>query len=166
MIRDLAVPGDLLFYRVTPSSSFNSRIIAILELLRGEGEGPIQYSHVAILDEDIDTRIEAVWPKVRSSKVDWNDPRLELWRRPMEASQAAVVTRVAWEHIGDWYDLWGMVFGWRESSHSEYCTTLVVKVFDRIGVRLGVEAGKILTPNELLEDSTIQFVGQVSDALR
>lgn len=161
-LRSRARPGDLIFYRVTPHSTFTARLIAILQLLRGEGESTTQYSHVAILDRDTDFCIEAMWPRVRMSKVNWEDPELELWRRPMGSAKISLMLIDARGRVGDWYDAWGLLFGALGSRHRSICTTLILKSFASIGVDIGAEAGKILTPNELVADPAMRFVGMAS----
>ena len=160
-LRDMAKPGDLLFYRVTPDSSLSCRVIAALELIRGEGKGPLQYSHVAILETDKDTIIEARWPRVRTAKVNWEDPDLELWRHPMTTPTALAVLIAARSHIGDMYDIMGLIFGALDSKHREICTTLVAKSFASMDITLGAGAGDILTPNELIRSPALHRIGQV-----
>jgi len=165
-LKDLARPGDILFYRVTPTSSFIARFIAALELLRAEGRGVVQYSHVAILDFNTDFCIESLWPCVQRTQVDWSDSRLELWRVSASAPDTAVAIISAKGHIGDMYDIWGLLFGALTAKHRVICTTLIQKAFANAGIKIGVSAGNVPTPNELAEDPALQFLGQVSDDLR
>ena len=44
------LPGDIIFYSVTPQSGFIPRLIAIIQLIRREGVTKTQYSHVSICD--------------------------------------------------------------------------------------------------------------------
>ena len=155
-------PGDLIFYRVTPSSSLFDKIVGILQLLRGEGKGATQYSHVAIVDRDTNYCIEARWPRVRRALIDWNHPELELWRRPLGSAQAAVMLLMARNMVGDRYDLIGLIFGALGSRHRAICTTLVRKVFASIDIEIGAGAGKILTPSELVADPALHHIGQNS----
>lgn len=159
----MAKPGDLLFYRVTPKSSILSRLIASAQLLMGRGERPVQYSHVAILERDGMRCIEARWPKVQVNDVNWEDPELELWRYPMSATLAALVLINARDHFGDYYDIGQLLFGWFDFKHAEICTTLVRSAFARVDLMLGAGSGKFPTPNDLVSDPALEFIGRVGD---
>lgn len=159
MIREDAKPGDLLFYKVTPQSNWIARLIAIAQIWRKEGDGSTQYSHVSIITHRL-TQIEAVWPKVKESDVDWSSERLELWRiNNISYLQAADIVLHAVQRIGQWYDLGNFFFGLFPSKQRQICTTLVTEAAKDVNITLARDAGDLITPNELIADRQLIRVG-------
>lgn len=144
-----ALPGDVLLYRVTPRSSLLARAIASLQLMGGEGEGPVQYSHAA-LAEGAWTKVEASWPRVRRGAIDWGNPELELWRvAGPEASRGREASRAAAARVGQAYDLGELFFGLFRSRRRAICSRLVADAWMRAGVSLADDDDRLLSPNEI-----------------
>ena len=159
MDKDLAFPGDLLFYRVTPKSSFRAKMIAWVQMLRGEGAGSFEYSHVAIVDIDTDYKIEAVWPRIRRVKINWGDQDMELCRVSIMSWMGERAAEEAAKFIGRWYNVGQMLFGMVNWGKGRICTTLMRTAYQPMGMTLAEEAGDFLSPNELRDDKRIWSVG-------
>jgi len=152
-MKERARPGDILFYSVTPQSGWVARFIAMAQFWRKEGVGSVQYSHVSIVLRDTNYQVEAYWPRIRKSKINWSDDNLELCEiRGISEKQRCDMIIYAMEAIGQWYDLGTFFFGLFNFKNAEICTTLVRSTAAAIGVRLGYDYGKLLTPNELRND--------------
>jgi len=154
-----ARPGDLLFYKVTPQSWWVSKLIAVFQIIRSEGTSAIQYSHVSVVMRDTDYQVEAVWPRVRKSPIDWSDENIELYRinRVGRMALSNMVTN-AIGMIGQLYDLGQFFFGLFPSKQRKICTSLVVESAKKTGVILGSGAGILISPNELRDDKRISPV--------
>jgi len=157
--KGLARPADILLYRVTPRSGIVAKIIAIAQIIRSEGRGPYIYSHVSIVANNTDYQIEAAWPKVRKSKIDWTNPGLELRRLPdLQAHRAALILIEAESSMGEWYNIGDMFFGLFQIPHAKICTKLVAVCAAKAGYWLGRDAGAFLSPDELADDSQLGAV--------
>jgi len=159
--RNKSRPGDLLFYRVTPQSSWVSRVIATFQMWIGDGTGPLLYSHVALVDVvDPDYLIDAWWPRVRRKRVNWMDPDLEVWRiRDITDFHISIMSGTAMGMVGQWYDVGNFFFGLFDSHHAQICTTLVVGSAHAAGIDLVSDAGRLVTPNELVASPMLYKVG-------
>ena len=159
MLGDYARPADILLYRVTPYSGIVAKIIAIAQLLRGEGKGPVLYSHASIVSNHTGYQIEAVWPQIRKYAIDWTDPCLELRRLPdMSDERAALILIEAETSIGEWYNIGDMFFGWFSIPHARICTQLVAACAAKAGYWLGKDSGAFLSPDELADDAQLERV--------
>lgn len=152
------IPGDILFYWVTPKSSLIARLIGAGELLAGEGRGTTLYSHVSIV-ADGNVQIEAVWPRVRTSRFDPSDLRLELWRvKGADAVQAAKAASCARSHIGEWYSLASLLFGLFPSRNARNCARLVNAAWAEAGNELCSSDDKFMTPNDMAQSDKIERI--------
>lgn len=159
MLRDLAQPGDILFYKTTPKSGITHRLIAAAELLLGKGDDTVQYSHVSLLSTFTDYQYEAVWPKLRYSKVDWNDPCIEIWRcKDITNEQVGKILRSASLRLGEWYNLLLIFTGFIKFQHAEICTTYIQDCYNVAGIKLASGGDARLTPNALSDDSQIEKI--------
>lgn len=155
----LVRPGDLVFTKVTPQSTFGAKIIAIASILRKEGTRATQYSHVAIVDWDVNYVIEARWPKLRRTQIDWSDSNLEIYRiQNFSVNKATAFMNHANSCIGQWYDLGQFLFGLFNFKKAEICTSLVINSAKVAGISLGQAAGRLVTPNELAEDPQLKRI--------
>jgi hypothetical protein len=158
-MRDKARPGDLLFYKVTPQSGCIARLIAVVQMIRGEGTSSTQYSHVSIVARSTDKQIEAWWPRVRESMIDWSSGSIELWRiNNIDYKQASDIVTHAMKSIGEWYDLGEFLLGLFPSKQRHICTTLVKDAAESVGITLAASAGDFITPNELRDDPQLRRV--------
>jgi len=159
-IKDQSLPGDLLFYKVTPQSSLKDRIIAIIQLFRKEGKSTSYYSHVSLLNWDKNSQLEAVWPKTRASQINWNDPCLEVWRfnPPLTPNQTKNILSWANSHLNCWYDLGQVFLGLFKLSNAYSCTKFIGEDYKSIGVDLTGKAGRFIGPNELIETGMLNQI--------
>ena len=159
MLKDLAQPGDILFYKTTPKSGLTHRIIAAGELLLGLGNGDVQYNHVSIVSTFTGFQYEAVWPRLRYSKINWDDPCIEIWRyRGITHEQAGAVLRAASVRLGEHYDLVLFLTGFLKSQHAEICTGYVVDSFTAAKLSLASGGDKRLAPNVLSQDPALDRI--------
>jgi uncharacterized protein YycO len=145
-------PGDLLFYVVTPQSSWRARIIAIVEMLRREGSNTVNYSHVSIVDRCTCCQLEAVWPRTRRSMINWNN-NIEVWRvKDLNDSQINEALTWANLNLNKPYNLGQLLFGLFTLSNTYSCTQYVSSAFKVVGKDLAYNAGRFIAPNELQTD--------------
>lgn len=154
----IPMPGDLIFYPVTPRSGFVPRLIASVQLWRGEGSGKTMYSHVAIADFEPGWQFEAYVPRSRRSRIpDGRD--VEVWRvRGALPGHAEAVLHWARTHTGQWYDLGRALFGAFKMAHSNICTTFVASAWQEAGFDLSAKAGRFVGPNELIDSGLLERV--------
>ena len=127
--------GDIILYPVTPQSSIASRLVAIGELLLGQGNNQKEYSHVALLEKD-GYQLEAIFPKIRRSKINPQRP-YEIWRiDELTDAQRAIVLNWAYDKLGEWYNLlYVLSFGLIKIRHEEVCCTYVGDAYAWAGIR-------------------------------
>ncbi len=151
--KKLARPGDLLFYRVTPESGWIAKIIAIAQMIRSEGKSPTSYSHVSVIDADMNYQLEGIWPKTRRSKIDWEEQRLELWRvKGVKAAQIMKVHSWCYNHLNRWYSFGQIFLGLFTLSNHYSCTKFIRAAFQEVNKDLAPNAGRFLGPNEFISD--------------
>ena len=149
------LPGDLIFYPVTPKSGIIPRFIAAIQLLHGDGTGKTQYSHVSITDSDTDFELEAYVPKSRRHLIDWSKD-IELWR-VIGATPEMIAVAIRWAsgNLGQHYDIGQALFGIFKMAHSNICSTFVVGAWRDAGVSLADQAGRFIGPNELIQSGKL-----------
>ncbi len=150
-IRHIAKPGDILLSR---SYSLPGDIIAV-------GTSGEDLSHAALWDAERGVVIEAITPRVHTVSLDKfvHRNRYIILVRPRgltDAQRVAAVER-ARGAIGLGFDVLGML-GINDRDDKYYCTELVA---DAIG---GIDAGRIITPNELMEYGDVVYFSGLRDA--
>jgi hypothetical protein len=153
-------PGDILFYRVTPESSIISRIVAAFQMLAGDGSSETMYSHVGMVDPvDNEYQIDAYWPRVRRSKIEWAHRRIDVYRLTnVRDLQISMMVAAAYGMIGQRYDLINLLFGWLDNKRAQICTTLISESARIAGIDLEISPGKLITPNELAESPRLMRI--------
>lgn len=157
-MKELAMAGDLLFYRVNPSS-LKERIIGALSLITGEGSGA--YCHVGMLSENLTDQYEAVPPRIRKSCVDWSNPHLELWRiKDAEAIQLKDMLRAAASDVGWRYGIGESLLYLFKRKRLTVCTQYVIDSAAAGYINLAEDKGdKLVFPDEL---STYKAIYKIS----
>lgn len=144
-------PGDLLFYKVTPRSGWMSKLIAVVQMVRGEGSSGTSYSHVALSDFNSNYQLESTPPKTRRGLVDWANPSIEVWRiKNVSAAQVSNALGWAYTHLNKPYDFSQILLGWITWSNGYTCAEFVKSAYDSTGVSLSPTAGRFVGPNELM----------------
>lgn len=129
--------GDLIFYKITPQSWWILRLIA--------------YSHVSILDYDKTQQLEGIWPKTRTSKIDWSNLNIEVWRvKNLTREQRHAALTWAYCHLDRPYDVGQILLGLFKWSSAYTCSEFVVEAYQHVGIDLAPNAGRFLAPNELI----------------
>jgi hypothetical protein len=152
------IPGDLIFYPVTPRSPFMPRLIAALQIMRGEGAGKTSYSHVSILDVDLAHELEQYIPKSRRHLIDWSRD-IEIWR-VKSADQEAVAIALRWcrSSLGQWYDMGRAFLGAFKMAHANICSTFVARAYQEANIDLASKAGRFVGPNELIASGMLERI--------
>ncbi len=141
MIRKPALrPGDILFLGPKQKWLIGSWFLTWAQNV--VGKSPIHnrsYSHVAIVDWDVDYVVESRWPKSRRRKLEmkkWcKQYEMELWRvRRVNPQQIKDTLDWAYKHLGEWYDLGLFMWGMFDIKHAEVCSTFVAKAFKAAGI--------------------------------
>lgn len=149
-LRELAKPGNLLFYRVLPSSGVKAKLIRFLVRLTRQGTGV--YDHVSIVDVDCQYQYESVLPKVRRSQIDWKSPELELYKvKDVNEACVSAILEEAKSRVGNWYGLGKSVKALLSKFRLEICTHYVIDCII-IGSALDLTQGTgefVTSPDEL-----------------
>jgi len=156
-MRERTQVGDILFYRVNPSS-LKDKFIGFLQRLTGEGPG--KYCHVSLVDT-LDYQYEAVLPRIRRSKIDWNNPCLELWRiNDATSVQLLSMLEAAAGDVGIWYGLGDSLRGLLKRGRLTICTQYIIDSAAMGYIDLTEDKGDLLvSPDEL---STYKQIRKVS----
>lgn len=163
--KKLLKPGDILLYKVIPSSNITAKFIGWAQKFIHRAPTKEKYCHLAIVDKDTDYVLEAKWPKTRQWKLDWEHLdkcySIELWRvKGLTSTKVKEVLKWCHSHLGEWYDLGLFVFGWINFKHAEVCSTFVSKAFAHVKIKFqtSVSYGKkqeLITPDEIASNSKI-----------
>jgi hypothetical protein len=148
------LPGDPVLYPVSGQSQLTSRLVAAGELLAGFGHREIQYSHGAVLQElsltdGLGVQFEAKFPKTGQFAVDTSRP-YEIWNvaQPTD-EQREVILRWCEAHVGDWYNLTGVLtLDYVRLPGTYYCSQFVGLAYAEAGITLG---DSIMSPNSIPE---------------
>lgn len=147
-------PGDILLFKVIPSSSWFSKLIGWGQKLFGRVPQGRGYCHVALVDIDTDLMLEARWPKTRVSKIDLDKLNktygIELYRvRGITPEQIDKAINWAHDHLDEWYDVPLLFTGWLVAKHSEICSTYVSHSFKdaKLDIPYGCGNKKFITPD-------------------
>lgn len=107
-----AQPGDVILYPADEADgrqALSSEFVVAGETLAGLGKGLERYSHAAIASEDEGFQYEAVFPKSGHNPID-KSRVYEVWNigQP-DPSQRRVILGWCRAHVGDFYDLPGVL---------------------------------------------------------
>ena len=146
------LPGDAVFYPVTPRSDWASKFVAIGEMFLRMGKSHEMFSHVALLDRDTAYQLEAYWPRTRRSRIDQRRP-YEVWRLKGESTARRKLSLYwAYENLGQWYNLLGILFGWMKFRfHNRYCSEFARSAKRAAGFHLPDDVRGYFSPNQLAD---------------
>lgn len=137
--------ADVILYPVTPKSELSSRLVAAGELLDGLGSGERQYSHAAVLESGL-YEYEAKFPKTGLFQID-RSRTYEVWNLGPTDEQRAQILRWCREHVGDWYNLLGVVTaGLFKLRGTYYCSEFACMAYASAGLHPG---DLIMSPNSI-----------------
>lgn len=156
--RSLAKEGDLLFYRVDPSS-LKDRFIGFLERFTSQGTG--LYTHVSMLDNTLDFQYEASVPRIRRSNINWANPHLELWRiKDATSPQIRDMLAAASQEVGNWYGLGDSLHSLLKKGRLTICTQYTIDSAAQGYIDLTEDKGDLLvSPDEF---STYKSISRVA----
>ena len=149
---DLVKPSDAIFYPVGPRSDWASKFVAIGEMLLRMGRDLRFWSHCSIVDVDTDHQLEAYWPRTRRSKIDMRRP-FEVWRLKDETpAKRDVGIRWAYTHLGEWYNMLGLLFGWIGIHfHERYCSEFLRSINQAQGFEMPRDEKGYFSPNQAFD---------------
>ena len=142
--------GDIILYPVTGRSNWVSRLVGAAQLALGLGRGFEQYSHAALLDEDMRHQYEAKWPKTGRFMVD-RSRVFEVWNvgEPTDA-QRRIILASARTHVGEWYNMTGLLTGGLLGlPRTAVCSQFAGYAYAAAGIHINAEAQRILSPNAI-----------------
>lgn len=156
-------PGDLLLFKIKPASSIIDKLIGWGQKVMGFAPTKAAYCHVALVAFDPLFVMEAVWPKTRISKIDWEEYNqkyeIQLFRvKNVTPRQQLDAIHWAEDHLNEWYDLPSFLFGWIQFKHSEVCSTFVTKAERAAKVYFKTEKNGFITPDMVAADQAIERV--------
>ena len=152
MSREDCRAGDIVLFSVSGKDSWESRIVAIGELLFGAGCTNEQFSHAAILSEFPGMIWEASWPRVGCHFID--QTRDYEVRRPRVYTEEQRRKVLAWfsVHNRDRYDLACLfTFGLIQLPNAEVCSQAVDRALLYAGDHPDLEGKHILSPDALAD---------------
>ena len=150
-------PGDLLFYPATPRGGLVSRLLGAIQLLMRHGTSATQYSHVSVAGP-AGVQYEAWMPESRESLVNPLDV-IEVWR-PVRATEEQGLEAMRWasSHLGQRYDTGRFMFGLFRLRNSNICSTFAASAWMDSGYDLARNAGRWITPNDLISSGLLEMV--------
>lgn len=151
---------DILLFRIKSTSSFSQKFIAWAERLIYKAPPKAEYCHVALVDSDTTLMFEAVWPKTRVSKIDFEEISkkeiVEVYSVPgLTDEQKEQVLTWMRDHLDEWYDVALFLTGWLDMKHAEVCSTYVSNGFRAAGLEVpqGAWSRKIVIPDDFYIDN-------------
>jgi surface antigen len=156
--------GDLLLFRIVPSSSLLGKLIGWFSVLLGNGGTYDKtYGHVAVV-EWVDPQkinfLEMTFPKSKRTLLDCNDKEVELWRIP-SATPAQIKTAVGWMagNCGKWYNIRHIIsFGFIKGRG---CADHVFTAYQQAGIILDTKDGgndPVVSPNEISQSPLVTCI--------
>jgi len=154
-------PGDILMFRIVKSSGLFGRLIGWFSLLTGNG-GTYEktYAHVALV-ENVDYYLEQTFPKSKRTKLDCNNPEMELWRiNNLSRENADKAIGWAKGNLGKWYNFrhlitLGFIKGYG-------CSDFLFNAFYESGTGIVLnKKGKgdpVCSPNEVIESGLLTCI--------
>lgn len=173
-MRGLARLGDLILYRVTKETDWESTAVGIGErLTRDHRQGLPSYCHAALVSfpspQGVVMKIEQTWPRCREVAADFERPGAELWRPtgsngkdfPEDIRRSAVVT--AGRRIGEFYGIANLLTAgvWiSRKGHNQVCSQLIDDSYTEVGWPLGrSNAGsRIVSPDDLAASKMLRRI--------
>jgi hypothetical protein len=146
-------PGlsDIILYDVDPHSGWASKAVAVGELIKDCGRGKVMYSHVAIFEKP-GWQIEAKVPRVCRSRIEERRRPLILPIPGITHDQRLLMIATARAHIGDWYNMLGLLTaGVLGPIHQEVCSQLVDVSTRGAGIVIPRQGLKLLAPNPIAD---------------
>jgi hypothetical protein len=153
-------PGDLLLFKVKPSSSLIDKFIGWGQKFMKMAPTKAEYCHVALVSFDPEFIMEARWPKTRIYKINWEEYHkkyeVQLFRvKNVTTRQRLDAIHWAEDHLGEWYDLPSFLFGWIQFKHSEICSTYVTKAEKASKIYFKTEKNGFITPDQVAAQTLI-----------
>ncbi len=162
--KKLMHPGDILLYRVISSSGWSAKFIGWGQKVIGHAPTKkTEYCHVALVAFDTEFVMEAVWPKTRIHKIEWEkwdkEYDLQLFR-VKNVTPKQIVEALTWaeDHLGEWYDVLELLGGWINFKHCEICSTYVQKAWKAAGIDFKVNKNNFVTPDEIASSLLIERI--------
>jgi len=152
--------GDILLFKVKPSSSIFSKLIGLGQKILGHAPTKAEYCHVALVAFDSTFVMEARWPKTKISKIDWTNWNeeydLQLFRvNNVKPRQILDTIHWAEDHLNEWYDVLELLGGWINIRHAEICSTYVQKAWKAAGIEFKTNENGFITPDEIAASNLI-----------
>lgn len=151
-------PGDILLFKTTPKSSLKDRFIVWAQEAFYHTSKQADYCHVALVDRDINLMLEAKWPKIKISIIDFSiSDQIEVYRvHGITDEQVEKVLDWAHEHVGEYYDILLFLTGWLDIKHAEVCSTYISHAFRTVNLEIpyGSSDKKLILPDDYYNDIT------------
>jgi hypothetical protein len=153
-------PGDLLLFKVKPSSSITDKLIGLGQKFFGHAPTKAEYCHVALVAFDPTYVMEARWPKTRITKIDWikwnKEDELQLFRvKNVTPRQQLDAIHWAEDHLNEWYDLPELLGGWIAFKHMQICSTYVANSEKAAKLYFKTKKNGFISPDEIVADPLI-----------
>jgi hypothetical protein len=158
-------PGDLLLYRIDLKAGgfkhWVSKLIGFFQPCIGEaGTLKTTYSHIAMVDSDINYLLESTWPVARRVLIEIPESpvTIDVFRvKNAEeissgAKRADIAIDWAHKHLGTHYDILMLLsMGLIDVHNQEVCSMYASKAWQSAGDILSVEGkkDKLISPNEI-----------------
>jgi len=154
-------PADILLFRTTHRSTWIDRFIVLAQKILYHVPPQARYCHVALVDKDTNLILEARWPKIKISKIDFSThkqrDKIEVFRvRGITDEQREKVLQWAHDHVGEWYDVLLLITGFIDTKHAEICSTYVSKAFKAANLEIpyGNNNKKLILPDDFYGDNS------------
>lgn len=153
-------PGDILLFRVNAHSPLHDKLIALGEGLMQKKFTPSNYCHVAMVSNDINLILEAVWPKTHVTKLDWSQPtELEVYQvKNVTTEQIQKAINWAENHLDEWYDIPELFGGWISFKHAQICSTYIANSWKAAGIKFKTDSNGFITPDQIATSTLIERI--------
>jgi len=150
----LPLLGDIVAYPVGPWSAWQSKVIAVGELVLAVGTEPIQYSHIGILSRWTEGRAdyEAQFPRVREFAIPPARP-FDIFQLPgLTAGQRSTILAYCRSHLGEWYNLIGVLTaGLIMPRNQAFCSEFAGQAYAAAGLLIPFEHERALFPDAVAD---------------
>jgi len=155
-------PGDILLFEVVPNSPWHDKLIALGERLMGKQWTRSAYCHAALIDEDTNLMLEAVWPKTHVIPIKSRNNKIQVFRvKKASKAQCYLAIEQARKDLGLWYNVGKLFFGLFPRRHEVICSTYVSKAWKAAGVKLDSKKVKVFSPDEIASSKLVRHVGEL-----
>lgn len=155
-------PGDILLFEVVPNSPWHDKLIAFGERLLGKQWTRASYCHAALIDEDTNLMLEAVWPKTHVLQIKSRNNKIQVFRvKKATKAQCALAIAQARKDLGLWYNVGKLFFGLFPHRHQVICSTYVSKAWKAAKVNLEKKRVKVFSPDEIASNPLVRHVGEL-----